>query len=99
MLSHKKYNQIALIAAEYARDEESLQKFLSAIKEVLNYSEDQSTYSRTAYERQKEKRKATGDTSKGDYLKKYYETHKKELNERRLQYYHKKRQEQVRSEA
>lgn len=95
MLSHKKYNELISVITETVCDDTAAEKLISAIKDILNYAEDRTSYNRIAYERQRDKRKTNGDSSRKEYLQKYYKEHKEELNKKRLQNYHTKREQSV----
>lgn len=89
MLSHKKYNELATRFAECVTDEDTMERLLEAVKIVLNYSPDKSTYNRATYEKVKQRRQETGDTSWAEYNRRYYHEHKADLNKKRLEHYHK----------
>ena len=92
MLSHKKYKELVEGFKVHVQDDETLQHLLVCVKKVTGYSEDKSNYSRSAYEKLKERRLARGETSWTDARKQYYYTHKEELNQKRNLYLKKQRE-------
>lgn len=91
MLSHKKYNELVSAFVEYVHDEQTVEKLVEAVKQIMNYSPDQKTYNRAYYDNFRQRLKAAGQTTWDGYQKQYYEKHKKELNEKRMQAYYQKK--------
>lgn len=82
MLSQKKYNELLAGFAQHVEDEETLQKLATVIQSTMGYTEGQTSYNRKNYEKAKARWEQTGSTSKKDYDRKYYETHRAEINAR-----------------